>query len=209
MKVCCPHCKHRIGVEDVNVSKDTVYCSNCGSLSALSSLLTATPAKNFDVHARVRGITLDDRGANWMVSGSHRSLVSLFLVPFTLVWAGGSMTGIYGSQIIKGEFEPLMSLFGLPFLVGSIVLVTLTLMSIFGRTLVSVENNEALIFIGLGSIGWYRRFNWRDVERVTENKRGQHRHLSLEGRKRLNLGWGLGNQQRYYLVNLLRSKLQR
>ena len=36
---------------------------------------------------------------------STRSCIAFFLVPFTLFWAGGSLGGIYGTQIAKGEFN--------------------------------------------------------------------------------------------------------
>ncbi|OZG70356.1 hypothetical protein BTA51_26300 [Hahella sp. CCB-MM4] len=135
--------------------------------------------------------------------------MALFFVPFTLVWAGGSLSGIYGSQLVSGKFDPVLSIFGLPFLFGSIVLITLCLMSLFGRTLVSVENGKALVFIGIGSIGWYRRFDWRTIDRVTENSSGQYKYISLEGSKRLNLGWGLSSKKQYYIANYLRAKLQK
>lgn len=208
MEVSCTTCKRKIEAENINVAKDTAFCRNCESLTSLSNLLESSTSKNFKANAPVDGTTFDDRGNNWAVSGSHRSWLALILVPFTLVWAGGSLSGLYGSQIVSGEFDPDQSLFGLPFLIGTIVLVTVCLMSLFGRTLVSVENGKALIFMGIGSIGWYRRFDWIAIDRVTENTSGQYKHISLEGSKRLNLGWGLNAKRQYYITNFLRTKLQ-
>lgn len=208
MEVSCTKCHRTIEATNINVAKDTAYCTNCENLTQLSSLLESTPSKNFEANSPVSGTGLDDHGFNWAVSGSHRSWMALFLVPFTLVWAGGSLSGIYGSQLISGEFDPGKSLFGLPFLMGSIVLITVSLMSVFGRTIVSVENGKALIFIGIGSVGWYRRFDWRAIDRVSENTSGQYKHISLEGSKRLNLGWGLSSKKLYYIANFLRTKLQ-
>jgi len=208
MKVSCANCKRRIEAENVNVAKDTAYCTSCESLTSLSNILESTPSKNFEANTPVSGTTLDDLGYNWTVSASHRSWMALFLVPFTLVWAGTSLSGLYGSQIISGEFDPSKSLFGLPFLIGSIVLIAVCLMSVFGRTLVSVENGKALIFMGIGPIGWYRRFDWKTIDRVTETTSGQYKHISLEGSKRLNLGWGLNAKKQYYIANYLRTKLQ-
>ncbi len=209
MEVSCTKCNRKIEAENINVAKDTAFCTSCESLTSLSTLLESIPSKNFDAHTPVRGTSVDDRGYNWAVSGSHRSLMAIFFVPFTAVWAGGSLSGIYGSQIVSGDFDLGQSLFGLPFLIGSVVLITLCLMSLFGRTLVSVENGKALIFIGIGSIGWYRRFDWRLVDRVTENTSGQYKHISLEGSKRLNIGWGLSAKKQYYIANFLRTKLQK
>jgi len=208
MEVSCTSCERKIEATNINVAKDTAYCTNCESLTSLSSLLESTPSKNFDASSPVSGTSLDDRGLNWTVSGSHRSWMALFFVPFTLVWAGGSLSGIYGSQLISGEFDPGKSLFGLPFLIGSIVLISLSLMSVFGRTIVSVENGKALTFTGIGSIGWYRRFDWSAIDRVSENTSGQYKYISLEGCKRTNLGWGLSSKKLYYIANYLRTKLQ-
>ncbi|WP_168188298.1 hypothetical protein [Hahella sp. CCB-MM4] len=209
MEVICVSCKQKIKTENINVTKDTAYCSSCENLTSLSALLESTPSKSFDPLYPVHGTSVEDRGNSWTVGGSHRSWMALFFVPFTLVWAGGSLSGIYGSQLVSGKFDPVLSIFGLPFLFGSIVLITLCLMSLFGRTLVSVENGKALVFIGIGSIGWYRRFDWRTIDRVTENSSGQYKYISLEGSKRLNLGWGLSSKKQYYIANYLRAKLQK
>jgi hypothetical protein len=209
MEVSCSRCKRKIESENINVAKDTAFCTYCESLTSLSTLLESTPSKSFEANSPVSGTTVDDRGYSWAVSGSHRSWMALFLVPFTLVWAGGSLSGIYGSQVLNSEFDAGLSLFGLPFLIGSVVLISVSLMNLFGRTLVSVENGKALIFMGIGSIGWYRRFEWRSIDRVTENTSGQYKHISLEGSKRLNFGWGLSAIKRYYIANFLRTKLQK
>ena len=209
MEVSCSKCKRKIAPENINVVKDVAYCMNCENLFSLSTLLESTPSKNFDVRSPVSGTWIDDRGHNWAVSGSHRSWLALLIVPFTLFWSGMSLSGIYGTQIVAGEFDPGKSLFGLPFLVGSVVLITVCLMSLFGRTLVSVENGKGLVFIGVGSIGWYRRFDWGLIDRITEISTGQYKHISLEGSKRLNFGWGLNANKQYYIANFLRTKLQK
>ncbi len=205
MKVNCGKCKSLISADNVNVARDTAFCQKCENLFSLSSVLEVDAS--FDLHAEQKGAKFEDRGLHWIVEASHRSYYALFIVPFSVVWVGGSLGGIYGSQFSTGEFNPETSLFGLPFLIGSVILVSLSLMSVFGRTLVSVENNDALIFIGVGPIGWYRRFDWRSVSRVTEYRDNQFRVISLEGKKRLSLGWGLKGELIYYVSNVLRSKL--
>lgn len=209
MEVNCSSCKRKIDSENINVSKDTAYCQSCESLTSLSSLLESTPSNNFDTTQPVKGVQVSDNGYKWSIEASNRSLMALFLVPFTLVWAGGSLSGIYGTQLANGEFDPGQSLFGLPFLIGSIVLISITLMSLFGRTYVSNENGKALVFIGIGSIGWYRRFDWKKIDRVTESESRQHKHISLEGNKRLSLGWGLSSEKLYYMSNFLKTKLKK
>jgi len=209
MNVTCAKCHNKIDSSHINVAKDTAYCPDCEHLASLSSLLNASLLTDFDISEPVKGAFFNDLGYRWTITCSHRSPASLFLIPFTLFWSGGSLTGIYGTQIMKGEFDLAQSLFGLPFLLGTVMLISVTLMTIFGRTLVSVENNQALIFIGVGSLGWYRRFDWRSITHVTETISGKQRHISLEGKDRMSLGWGMSNSKLYYLANVLRSKLHR
>ncbi|MBO9492341.1 hypothetical protein J7384_18410 [Endozoicomonas sp. G2_1] len=209
MEVNCSNCRIKIDSNNINVSKDTAYCDSCESLTSLSSLLESTPSSTFDTAQPVKGVQVLDNGYKWSIEASNRSLMAIFLVPFTLVWAGGSLSNIYGTQLLNSEFDPVQSLFGLPFLIGSIVLTSITLMSLFGRTYVSNDNGKALVFIGIGSIGWYRRFDWINIDRVTESESSQNKHISLEGSKRLNLGWGLSSEKLYYMSNFLKMKLKR
>lgn len=209
MEVNCSNCRIKIDSNNINVSKDTAYCDSCESLTSLSSLLESTPSSTFDTTQPVKGVQVLDNGYKWSIEASNRSLMAIFLVPFTLVWASGSLSNIYGTQLLNSEFDPVQSLFGLPFLIGSIVLTSITLMSLFGRTYVSNDNGKALVFIGIGSIGWYRRFDWINIDRVTESESSQNKHISLEGSKRLNLGWGLSSEKLYYMSNFLKMKLKR
>jgi hypothetical protein len=209
MEVMCKFCKSKIKSENINVVKDTAYCSNCENITALSALVSSTASSSFNPAGSESGITVTDQSYSWSIQASHLGPISIFLVPFTAVWAGGSLSGIYGSQLAKGELNLEQSLFGIPFLLGSIVLVTLTLMSLFGRTVVSNENGKALIFIGIGKIGWYRRFEWSSIDRVSESMNIQYKSISLEGGSRLSFGWGLSSKKLYFIANYLRSKLKK
>ncbi len=208
MEVVCTKCKRIVSIENVNVQKDTAFCDTCGEIFSLSRLVATAKNTKFDSSIAIKGASFVDKGSFWIVEVSHRSLQAVFLVPFTLVWAGFSLSGIYGSQIVSGEFDPGASLFGIPFLIGSVFLIELTLMSLFGKSLVSVENSRGLVFMGIGSIGWYRRFNWDNVSEIIENHGEQYRSIALEGAKRITFGWGLSEEQTYYMANILRTKKQ-
>jgi len=208
MEVVCKSCKSKIKTENINVAKDTAYCSSCENITALSALVSSSANTSFNPNKSEAGIKISDQSYSWSIEARHLGPLAIFLVPFTAVWAGGSLSGIYGSQIAKGELNLEQSLFGLPFLIGSIVLVTFTLMSLFGRTIISNENGKALIFIGIGKIGWYRRFDWNSIDRVSESMSVQYKHISLEGSSRLIFGWGLSSSKLYFIANYLRSKLK-
>lgn len=207
MQVICKECNRKIDTENINVANDTAYCASCGNLTSLSLLNATSLSEGFDPRQPASGIKYDDQGYEWLVEASHKSFISLFIVPFTAVWAGGSLAGIYGSQIVKGEFDLELSLFGIPFLIGSIVLISVSLMSLFGRTLVSNSNGKALVFIGVGIIGWYRRFDWSEIDRVVEAMPGRGRRITLEGNEKISFGWGLSRTKIKFIANLLRTKL--
>ncbi|OEE73757.1 hypothetical protein [Vibrio genomosp. F6] len=208
MEVNCSKCGRKIESENINVSLDTAYCQNCENLTSLASILEAASDSKFDSTQKVNGVHISGNDYDWSIELSNRSWAALFLVPFTVVWVSIALSGIYGTQLMNGEFDFKQSLFGLPFLIGSIVLISITLLSVLGRTYVSNENGKGLIFIGVGSIGWYRRFEWQNIARVREVGLGQRRHISLEGKQRINLGWGLSTEKLYFMSSFLKTKLK-
>lgn len=205
MEVKCNKCNAIILNKNINVQQDTAYCSQCESLCVLSSLKVAD--FQFTKNDTVKGVLLDESHDAWTIEASHRSFMALFFIPFTCVWAGGSLWGIYGTQWMSGNWEIQQSLFGLPFLIGSLGLIGVSLMSLFGRTVIANEQGKGLVYIGLGSIGWYRRFDWSDVSSVVEKHNRRYRLISLEGRQRLSFGWGLSAKKQDYIVNAIRYKL--
>jgi hypothetical protein len=90
----------------------------------------------------------------------------LFLIPFTAVWSGFSLWGIYGLQIASGKFDPVASLAGLPFVLGTVVLVTVILHMLFGRWRLHIDRGTARVFSGLGPIGRHRELALRPGTKV-------------------------------------------
>lgn len=109
-----------------------------------------------------------ERGIHETVFGaSTRSPIAIFLIPFMCAWSGLSLGGIHGSQIKKGEFDLTMSLFGLPFLIGTIILGSVVLMSLFGKVEVTL-GQKSKVFLGVGPIGWSRYFDWHSIKTIRE-----------------------------------------
>ena len=151
---------------------------------------------------------------------SMRSCVAFFLVPFTLFWAGGSLGGIYGTQIKQGKFDLMMSLFGLPFLAGSVFLIAFTVMAVAGRCVVELSGGR--LAIRLGALGVYRTQSaaWDDVLscRLTEaTRRGRNSYstcyqveIAVEGGKPLTLsGTGTDRQTMLWVSRFLAGRIQR
>ncbi|MEO1348626.1 MAG: hypothetical protein AAFW84_07480, partial [Cyanobacteria bacterium J06635_15] len=90
---------------------------------------------------------------------------------------------------------------------GSILLVWVTLMSLFGRFLIAVEDDAALLFTGVGSIGWYKQFSWSEVEEISEGREDGNSYLVLKDKRNIAVGVGLGSEKIHYILNVLRLKL--
>lgn len=124
------------------------------------------------------------------------------------------MTGIYGTQLMKGQFNLPMSLFGLPFLIGSIFLVSWCAMSLVGKVTVSVHGDRLAIFTGVGPFGITRTASLSEFKSVREdfgygsmNSNRTSRVIRLEGSRSMAFGSMLSNERRYFLVGALRNAL--
>jgi hypothetical protein len=124
------------------------------------------------------------------------------------------MTGIYGTQLMKGHFNLSMSLFGLPFLIGSIFLVSWCAMSVAGKVTVSVHGDRLAIFTGVGPLGITRTANLSDFKTVREdfgygsmNTNRASRVIRIEGTRAMAFGSMLSTERRYFLLGALKTAL--
>jgi len=139
---------------DLNVAADVALCRTCGytgsflrssTVPYMSDEEMARPPKRVTLH---RGFD----GELEIVSRFSKGL-ALFLIPFTAIWSGASMWGIYGTQFMKGEFDLMQSLFGIPFLLGTIVLVSIILLTLYGKIIVTLSRGRVQVFSGVFGIG--------------------------------------------------------
>ena len=210
MKFRCPTCGQPFLVENVNIQTDLALCNGCNQIAHPSALVdtdyTATSFKNPPKGAWYRS-TMNDI----VIGATTRHLMAFFLVPFTCVWAGASIGGIYGTQIKNGSFNWMMSLFGLPFLVASIFLIAIALMAVCGKVEVRLRGRHGTIFVGIGPLGWKRAVNLDEVETITEegltsrHPGDQGVGIVLQGRTRLRFATNLNETRRYFVLNALRA----
>ena len=116
----CPKCGEVIRVDDLVAVEDD------GRNDA--ALLSAPPPAHLAVKT--------DNDDIWPVTTIRFKRISplaLFFIPFTCIWSGGSLSGIYGPQFMQHSFDLQRSLFGIPFLIGSVVLLSVS-RSASGRT---------------------------------------------------------------------------
>ena len=223
MEFHCPDCGLPIQAADLAPAQGVAVCRFCEKPFPLEACQSAVPFADRNivpVMTPPKGVDLVETMDGFRLTLSTRSCIAVFLVPFTLVWAGGSLGGIYGTQIAKGEFNWMMSLFGLPFLVGSFFLIALTVMSVCGRTIVELAGGK--FSIRTGALGVYRTQSapWPDVRscRLTEaTRRGRNSYstsfqveFKVDGAKDLQLSAaGVERENALWLARFLAARIQR
>ena len=223
MEFHCPECGLPIEVADLAPAQGVAVCRFCEKPYPLAACQQAVPYEQRNIvpeQVLPKGVTLAETMDGFRLTLSTRSCIAFFLVPFTMFWAGGSVGGIYGTQIAKGEFNLWISLFGLPFLVGSIFLIAITVMTVAGRCVVELAGGK--FSIRTGALGVYRTQSaaWDDVVscRLTEaTSRGRSSYtttyqveVEVEGGKPLKFG-GTGAEREtvLWLSRFLAGRIQR
>ena len=226
MQLSCPSCHAKIATDDINVSTDVALCRACGNTFHLTEALGATspflsslmssiapPSGPVDLNSPPSGAWYEPAADGFTAGASTRSFTALFIVPFTCIWSGGSMFGIYGTQLIKGHFNLPMSLFGIPFLIGSVFLISWCALSVAGKVTVTVHGDRLAIFTGVGPIGITRLANLSDFKSAREdwgrftNNNQPSRVIRLEGSRAMAFGSMLSTPRRYFLLAAVQSAL--
>ncbi|MDC1067579.1 hypothetical protein OAQ99_00315 [Candidatus Kapabacteria bacterium] len=208
----CPKCNSGIKSEYINIQSDIARCSACNNVFVISESLNSTFDYNFNIQDSPNGTWIISDYNNTTIGASTRSAIAFFLVPFMLIWSGASIGGIYGSQIYNAKFDLLLSLFGIPFLIGSIIFWSLALMSIWGKVEITLNSQGGKIFKGIGKVGLKKRFDWADISKISEKSshfRNSKRGTSIffEGAKRISFGSTLNDERRYYLISAIRKTI--
>ena len=219
MEVTCPSCRSKIAPDDINVATDVALCRACGNTFRLSEILdgisSGGTSASIDLNAPPQGAWYQPLPDGFTAGATTRTWAALFIVPFTCIWSGGSMFGIYGTQLIKGHFSLASSLFGIPFVIGSIFLISWCVMSVAGMVSITRHADQLTIFTGVGPIGWSRSCNLSDFNRASEdysfnssnNWNRQGKVIRLEGKTAIAFGSMLTTERRYFLLRALRAAL--
>lgn len=213
MKINCPVCQIQIPSEQINVATDVAFCPQCEQATALSDMLAAgQDLAGFDLDDPPKGVRFQETYDGWKLVNSTRSWAALFLVPFMCVWSGGSLGGIYGSQIMAGEFDLMLSLFGIPFVLGTLFLGSIALMTVCGKVVVSTSYDQGRVFTGVGPFGWTQKFDWASVTHIKKDTSFNNRNdaqtvqwaITMIGDKQTRINLGYNENQRLYVLNALR-----
>jgi hypothetical protein len=216
MDTVCPLCRSAIAIADINVATDIALCRRCGKTFSLSELLNSSSSATFDVASPPNGAWFKNTGDGVTIGATTRSWMALFLFPFTCAWSGAAVGGIYGRQISSGRFDPASSLFGLPFLLGSVFLIAYCAMMIRGKVEISQRGDSLAIFTRVGRLGWTRRYSSSDFRSAREDSRrnawnwsNQGVLIVLEGKRRVAFGSMLNEERRYFVLSAFRKLLQK
>ena len=142
LQVVCPKCDGEIPLDDVNVANDIALCRKCEHNFSFSQAIAEATVADVDLNNPPKGVWFTRTPNGFELGSSTRSAIAFFVIPFMLLWSGGALKGIYGSQISKGDFSLFQSLFGLPFLFGTLVLGAFAIMTICGKFCVRAEGNQ-------------------------------------------------------------------
>jgi len=176
---------------------------------------SAEPA--IDLTKQPRGLTV----SRSLVSGIeivYRRInpVVWFLVPFTGVWSGLSLWGIYGKQFSEGKFDPVMTLAGLPFVIGTFVLVGAIIFMLFGSWRVHLDRGVARFFVGVLPFGRRNEIAFDAGTRVelldahVKVRRIPQQVIAITtGDRTVDFGAGLPHDVRLYFAAVLRGAIGR
>ncbi|WDE96631.1 hypothetical protein PQO03_01445 [Lentisphaera profundi] len=211
----CPECSAQVSIDDVNVSTDIALCRSCGKTCSFADISGQAEVPDFNELKMPKHIRIEpDFGDGKSIVYKKMSPIVLFLIPFTAAWGGFSMWGIYGRQIMKGEFDLTQSLFGLPFLFGTIVLTSVCLFALFGKWLVTLNNGRGTVFVGLGPLGWKRKFLYQKNTRVTVDYSGIRQNnrpmkcIHIQGgSKEMKFGSGMKEESLEYIASFIANEV--
>jgi len=173
----CPKCGRRVGMEDINVHDDILLCKSCGETSRFSEIVARERA---DEESTADAARLSERPPEHLRVVSDPESIDgrmtfvyhrfdrkvLFLIPFTAVWGGISLYGIYGRQFLTHAFDLKISLFGIPFLLGTAVLLSICLFGLFGRRVLELSRGRGRYWWGVGPFGFSRTFAFGRETRI-------------------------------------------
>lgn len=210
----CPRCMAEVPLEDVNVAKDVALCRRCQeSFSFAESSNEEEPLPQVDLDHPPKGVWFHRTADGFELGSTTRSWIAVFLVPFMCLWSAGSLGATFWPQIRKGEFSLGMSLFGLPFLIGTIVIGAITIMCVCGKICVRARDGEGEIFVGVGRLGFRRRFKWNEIKSVRQltrigSKGQRYKQLCLEAEKPITIATNVAGGRMQFFAAALKQLQQ-
>ncbi|CAG1010798.1 hypothetical protein PHYC_03931 [Phycisphaerales bacterium] len=229
--IACPVCGAKVGVENINIREGVALCPSCGRLTRLGELAEDPALIGVAEGEPPRGCWIRDDGVETRVGASSRSvggfLGALFFTVFwngivgifVLVAAAGTWQHLVGPLpawvpgMAKGGNAPMslgmvvfLWVFLTPFITVGLVMAGVTLVSLAGKVELRLRQAEGSVFVGVGSLGWRRRFDAGAVKRVHLNQtlwkqNDQSKEVVvIEAERRVAFGSMLTDERRRWLA---------
>lgn len=141
--IACEKCKGEIPPADFNIATDIAFCRACNVQFKYSDISATVTPTGFDPSNWPKGLTYSQSGTDERLVYKQLSSVLFFLIPFCAFWSGGSMYVIYIRPLMEGRLDVGNMLFGIPFLLGTIVIVGVILLLLFGQFDLHINPREA------------------------------------------------------------------
>jgi hypothetical protein len=209
----CPNCGKELPLADVNMAQDMALCRACGFSGSFIGAMSVPRMTDEEMARPPKRVSLQrEFGDALTITCRPKRTGLLFLIPFTALWSGISMAGIYGTQIARGQFDWRLSLFGLPFLLGTLGFLIAILYTLFGATRVTLSKGRVQVFMGVFGLGRTREMECGKGTAVTIGKSGyrvnnvtQPEIVLASGEKQIKFGaMGLSNDVQTYVAAVLR-----
>jgi hypothetical protein len=239
----CSKCGKAIPSEDVNVANDIAYCRACNLSHKLSALTEGTELDSIiDLNNPPAGAWYRNDGMGPVIGATHRSMGSaLGALAISLFWNG--IVSVFVLMALSGTLRhfgislphwfpaPVMNdssmsvgmtiflwIFLTPFIVIGLAMVGAFLSALGGRTEVRITNAEGVVFIGIGRLGYRRRFDASAVKDVrledkqwsdNDGRRQRKTYIILETRegKLVKFGSMLREDRRKFVAGAVRKVL--
>lgn len=216
----CPNCRTVIAQDDMNIKEGVAVCSRCGKISRLIDLVEEFDSADYSrflYEKPPRGIKLVRDKMNPMgeltLIYKRINPAVLFLIPFTAIWSGFSMTAIYIAPLLNEGTIPIeQALLGIPFLLGTILLLCTICTMLFGKKILTLSNGKGTYAFKVFGIGRTKHFELNRSTRIENTQTNyQVNHNTLpqititNGSKRVNMFAGLRYDAMDYIIALLRS----
>ena len=161
------------------------------------------------------GVCFEKDNEKWTVYASTQSPYAFFYLPFMILWTVLLTTSHFGTEMLRGNLSLSTVLLLTPFILITVLYWWITLLLMTGHYLFSVNDTMGSIFIGIGTIGWTRTFNWHDIHTITECdnwiNRPQlgfgHKKIRMEADKSLTFAILLSQNKRHHFLEILRNQL--
>jgi hypothetical protein len=222
MELHCPECGLPIPASEIAPSAGLAVCRSCDQSFGIEACKTALPFAQRPQAMPTnppKGVQVEESMDGFRISVTTRSALAWFLVPFMCIWSGGSLGGIYGTQIYKGEFSLFQSLFGIPFLFGTLLFGSIAMMALCGEFILEVRGDELRQRVGFLGLYWTRCRRWLDydhaeiIESTSRSRRGGYQvqyQLLLKGKEQeYECGSGVSRERLAWVAKYLNGRIAR